>query len=129
MAWCQRRRRRHQQFFQPLLRNYCTEYFKIIYTASLYNVNYWRNTSPFTFPLCSQYQELIVSFFFHIDIELSYGDNYLVFLLASLRPVSSRPWPIFSSSHLWCHIWQIQCYKSHGLDLMLDQYIYKFLAA
>ena len=37
------------------------------------------------------------AFFFNIDIELSYGDNCLVFLLASLRPVSSRPWPIFSS--------------------------------
>ena len=30
-------RRRHRQFFQPvLLRNYCIEYFKIIYTASSY---------------------------------------------------------------------------------------------
>ena len=42
MALCRRRRRRRrrrrwQQFFQPLLlRNYCTEYFKIVYTASLY---------------------------------------------------------------------------------------------
>ena len=42
-----------------------------------------------------QYQELIVPFFFHINVELSYGDNCLLVLLASLRPVSSRPWPIF----------------------------------
>ena len=60
-----------------------------------FNVNYWLNTSPFTFPLSSQYQDLVVPFVFHIDIELSYGDNCLLFLLASLRPVSSRPWPIF----------------------------------
>ena len=57
------------------------------------------DASPFTFPLCSQYQEVNVPFFFHIDIELSYEDNCLIFLLASLGPVSSRPWPIFLCTH------------------------------
>ena len=32
-TWCRPRR---QQFYQPLLRNYCTDYFNIIDTASLY---------------------------------------------------------------------------------------------
>ena len=35
-------------------------------------------------------------FFIHIDVELLYEDNCWLFLLASLRPVGSRLWPIFS---------------------------------
>ena len=67
----------------------------IMISFNILHVNYWLNTPPCTFPLCSQYQKLIVPFFFHFDIELSYGDNCSLFSLALLRPVSSRPWNIF----------------------------------
>ena len=80
-----------------------------------FNVNYWFNTSPFTFPLSSQYQDLIVPFFLHINIELSYGDNCLLFLLASLRPVSSRPWPIFSETR-WAGVVEKTSFRSCDLD-------------
>ena len=58
-----------------------------------FNVNYWLNTSPFTFPLCSSMKKLVCLFSFILMLCFCMGITVDSF--ASLRPVSSRPWPIF----------------------------------